>query len=91
MLRLSKYHGHRLYYLLTYVAGKSYKHYIVQVYRRLQKLLLCLSHERTNGYLDILGEGYDKEACQWRENILSAVRICIYIYKMCISVHTCIL
>ena len=40
-----------------------------QVYRRLQRLFLCLSHERTNGFLDILGKDYDREVIEWRDAI----------------------
>ena len=42
---------------------------MLQVYRRLQKIMLCLSHDGTNKYLDVLGEGYDQEVCNWKNKI----------------------
>ena len=49
-------------------AGKKVRIYIymiyAQVYRRLQRLFLCLSHERTNGFL---GKDYNREVLEWRD------------------------
>lgn len=42
-----------------------------QVYTRLQKLLLCLSHKSTLSFIDKLGEGYDTAVHRWREDIKS--------------------
>lgn len=36
--------------------------YLLQVYRRMQKLLLCLSHRRTNSLLDTLGKDFNQDA-----------------------------
>ena len=43
-----------------------------QVFRRLQKLLVCLSHKRTVTYLDKLGEKHDASVHGWRQSILEA-------------------
>ncbi len=33
--------------------------------------MLCLSHDGTNKYLDVLGEGYDQEVCNWKNKIFA--------------------
>ena len=40
-----------------------------QVYVRLQKMLLSLSHQRTLTYLDCLGEGHDAVVLHWKSDI----------------------
>ena len=42
---------------------------MVQVYGRLQKMLLCLSHSQTLVTLDELGAGHDEEVRQWQANV----------------------
>lgn len=39
----------------------------MQVYDRLQKLYLCLSHSKTIQLVDQLGEDYDEVARQWKQ------------------------
>ncbi len=43
--------------------------YIFQVYTRLQKLLLCLSHSRSVAYVDVLGAEHDKPVLSWKESL----------------------
>ena len=38
---------------------------IIQVFKRLQKLLLCLSHKRSIAYVDKLGASHDAKVLQW--------------------------
>ena len=47
---------------------------VLQVYRRLNKLLLCLSHTRTLATLDKLGENFDEEVHQWMANLDSTLQ-----------------
>lgn len=39
----------------------------MQVYDRLQKLCLCLSHSKTIQLIDQLGEDYDEVVRQWKQ------------------------
>ena len=39
---------------------------IIQVFKRLQKLLLCLSHKRSIAYVDKLGASHDAKVLQWK-------------------------
>ena len=41
-----------------------------QVFTRLQKLLVCLSHKRTVAYMDRLGENHDRAVLEWRQSVL---------------------
>ena len=47
----------------------------VQVYDRLQKVGLCLSHGRTikNLIVDRLGEGFDEKVLQWKSVVESSM------------------
>ena len=38
-----------------------------QVFNRLQRLQLCLSHKGTLNLLDQAGVGYDDLVCEWRD------------------------
>ena len=40
-----------------------------QVYSRLQKLLLCLSHEATLSFIEKLDKDYDKDVKSWAMDI----------------------
>ena len=42
------------------------------MFRRLQRLLICLSHKRTVAYLDKLGEKHDTLVHGWKQSILEA-------------------
>ena len=42
------------------------------MFRRLQRLLICLSHKRTVAYLDKLGEKHDALVHGWKQSILEA-------------------
>ena len=54
--------------------------FIMQVYRRLQKLLLCLSHTQTLTTLDRLGENYDESVLKWKTNLIDSMLVCMYVY-----------
>ena len=45
----------------------------VQVYDRLQKVGLCLSHGRTIKLVDRLGEGFDEQVLHWKSQIESTM------------------
>lgn len=57
----------------TYVALIYLSILHVQVYRRLQKLLLCLSHRHTNALLDEMGKDFSSDVYDWKAKILSAI------------------
>lgn len=42
--------------------------YIIQIFKRLQKLGLCVSHWKTIQIIDFLGEGFDEEVLKWKAN-----------------------
>ena len=44
-----------------------------QVFQRLQKLNLCLSHETTVKLVKMLGESFDSEVLEWRDALTSAL------------------
>ena len=44
-------------------------HFSMKVYRRLQKLLLCVSHQHSLRCIDKLGEGYDDEVMEWKREL----------------------
>ena len=44
-------------------------HFSMKVYRRLQKLLLCVSHQHSLRCIDELGEGYDDEVMEWKREL----------------------
>ena len=46
-----------------------------QVYSRLQKMLLCLSHKRVLSTLDELGDDFDEKVLQWQCNLLSSMSV----------------
>lgn len=43
----------------------------LQVFTRLQKLLLCVSHKSTLSFIDKLGQNYDEPVKSWKEDIES--------------------
>ena len=43
----------------------------VQVFERLQKLNICMSHQVTVSLLNTVGLGYDTRVFQWRDSLLS--------------------
>lgn len=43
----------------------------LQVYRCLQPLMLCLSHQGTLNAIDELCAGYDEDVLQWRDALMS--------------------
>ena len=43
---------------------------LIQVFNRLQKIQLCLSHKSTLRFLDIASEEYDEKVHRWRESLL---------------------
>ena len=45
----------------------------MKVYRRLQKLLLCVSHQHSLRCIDELGEGYDDEVMEWKRELEESV------------------
>ena len=44
-----------------------------QVYRRLQKLMLCLSHQATLNMLDVVADGHDEKVWEWKENQMNHI------------------
>ena len=46
-----------------------------QVFTRLQKLLICMSHKRTIAYLEKVGETYDAPVCEWRASLLKTIPV----------------
>ena len=57
----------------------------IQVYGRLQKMMLCLSHQATLKMLDVVAEGHDELVWEWRESLLDRIEftdipVC-FIYK----------
>ena len=66
---------------------------LMQVYRCLQRMLLCLSHQQTLSILDKLGENHDEKVKVWQSNIeCSFEKVCMsfYIYRAlnCERVYT---
>lgn len=47
----------------------------LQVFERLQKLHLCLSHKATIAYMTSLGIGHDSEVHEWKRNIEAAMQV----------------
>ena len=45
--------------------------YYAQVFQRLQRLNVCMSHQVTSGLVDALGRDHDVKALQWREKLLA--------------------
>ena len=45
----------------------------IQVYDRLQKVGLCLSHGRTIKIVDRLGEGFNEKVLQWKSVVESSM------------------
>lgn len=45
-----------------------------QVYLRLQKMLLSISHQRLLAYLDVLGEKFDEKVKKWKLSIEDAMQ-----------------
>ena len=43
----------------------------IQLYRRLNRLLLCLSNKQTLSLVDKLGENHDHTVLQWRDDIIT--------------------
>lgn len=41
----------------------------MQVFRRLQRLLICLSLQRSIATVDRLGKGHDAEVHEWRQKL----------------------
>ena len=59
---------------------------LIQVFNRLQKIQLCLSHKSTLRFLDIASEEYDEKVHRWRESLLerttnpgNSVYICLFL------------
>ncbi len=46
---------------------------LLQVFRRLQKLMLCLSPTATINLLNNLGEGHDELVLEWQDELLPAL------------------
>ena len=44
---------------------------LLQVYQRLQKLNLCMSHQMTSSLITLVGSEHDKDVQQWRNTILT--------------------
>lgn len=40
--------------------------FTLQLFTRLQKMMLCLSRKRTIAYLDEMGEGFDAPVTSWK-------------------------
>ena len=49
----------------------SWYFFVIQVYNRLQKLFLCLSHKRTISVIEELGKKFDNPVKEWRDEIVS--------------------
>ena len=62
------------------MSGYSLSNPHSQVYRRLQKLLFCLSHPRTNAFLDVLGKEYD----DWKQ-VLKTSLVCLLTTMCCVN------
>ncbi len=45
-----------------------------QVYQRLQKVNVCMSHIVTCRLLESLGDGHDKLVLQWRDNLIESLK-----------------
>jgi hypothetical protein len=50
----------------------------------MQKLLLCLSHQRTNALLDKLGENFDQDAHDWKHAMINSM-----VYNSLVEVFSC--
>ena len=48
---------------------------LMQVYTRLHKLGICMSHKSTVRLLDKLGEGHDAEVHKWKEDLLTHIQL----------------
>ena len=47
----------------------------IQVFERLQKLHLCLSHKATIAYMTLLGIEHDAEVHEWKKNIEAEMKV----------------
>ena len=46
---------------------------VLQIYTRLQKLMLCMSHKTTIRLVDQMGKNHDSDVCGWRDEILKTM------------------
>ena len=53
-----------------------------QVYRRLQKVLLCLSHSGTLATLDQLGENHDEDVLMRQCNLTNSLMVSPHVTKL---------
>ena len=47
----------------------------IQTFTRLQKLMLCLSHQATISLMDTIAEGHDEEVMEWQDIIAETVKL----------------
>ena len=59
-------------YCYTYIYVHSA---YLQVFNRLQKLALCMSHRSTVRLIEQLGRGHDSALIQWRDNVMPLVQV----------------
>lgn len=57
----------------------------LQVFTRLQKLALCMSHCSTVRLIEQLGKGHDSVLVQWRDHIMPLVQVSYVIIIMYIT------
>ena len=58
------------------IASHLHIHSILfQVYQRLQKLQLCLSHKQTLKVIDKMGEGFDAKVWKWKKEVEETMNI----------------
>lgn len=51
----------------------NFLHFHFQVFNRLQKLNICMSHQTTIKLVDMLGSDFDSKVHQWRDSLISAL------------------
>lgn len=81
----------------VYVHIISSAQYVIQVFQRLQKLNLCMSHQVTSTLISTIGKDYDAKVHQWKQDVLvevdSTVEAEVKAIHKCMqsSINTCML
>ena len=60
--------------VFAYFVGANCINFILQVYVRLQKLMLSMSHPAALATIDKLGANFDSPVLQWKENLVERTR-----------------
>ena len=58
----------------------------MQVFRHLQKIMICLSYDATLNMMDVIAEGFDQDVLGWKEMLLSRVKL---LQSQVNTLHTC--